>query len=55
MEIKQFALILTFYSTKANQLLRQYLYLPRPSSIKQWRASVDASPWFLSECFKIFQ
>ncbi|PIK46483.1 putative DNA transposase THAP9-like [Apostichopus japonicus] len=47
--LKQFALTLHFYSPKAYNFTRKVLNLPNPSSLRQWRSSVDCQPGFLKE------
>lgn len=47
--LKQFALTLHFYSPKAYNFTRKVLNLPNPSSLQQWRSSVDCEPGFLRE------
>ena len=49
---KQFALTLNFYSPRAYNFLRKLLYLPNPSSIREWTTSVNCEPGFLIEVFK---
>ena len=51
-ELKKFALTVNFYSHKAYSFLRKIFKLPHPSSIKQWTASVNCEPGFLSEVFR---
>ena len=51
-ELKKFALTVNFYSHKAYSFLRKIYKLPHPSSIKQWTASVNCEPGFLSEVFR---
>ena len=51
-ELKQFTLIVNFYSHRAYNFLRKIFKLPHQSSIKQWTASVNCEPCFLSEVFE---
>ena len=48
-DLKQFAVTLHFYSAQAYEFLREYLHLPHPSTIRQWSASLNCQPGFLSE------
>ena len=48
-ETKQFAMRLHYYSPKAYDFVRKVLYLPHPSSIRSWAASVDCEPGFLCD------
>ena len=48
-ETKQFAMTLHYYSPKAYDFVRKVLYLPHPSSIRSWTASVDCEPGFLCD------
>jgi len=45
-EIKEFAISLHFYSPKPYMLLRKYLSLPHPSTIRAWLAGVECQPDF---------
>ena len=51
-ELKQFALTLNLYSHRAYNFLRKIFKLPHQSSIKQWTATVNYGPDFLSEVFQ---
>eukprot|EP00795_Rhopilema_esculentum_P017191 gene17191-8732_t len=51
-ELKQFALTVNFYSHRAYNFLRKIFKLPHESSIKQWTASVNCEPGFLTEVFQ---
>ena len=48
-EIKEFAVSLYFYSPKAYRLLRKYLSLPHPSTIRAWSARISCEPGFLKK------
>ena len=52
-ETKQFAMTLHYYSPKAYDFARKVLYLPHPSSIRSWSASVDCEPGFLCDVIKL--
>ena len=48
---KQFAVSIYYHSQKAYYHIRKVLCLPHPSSIRNWRSSVDCKPGF---CLKFF-
>ena len=48
-DIKEFAVSLHFYSPKAYRLLRKYLSLPHPSTIRAWSARISCEPGFLKK------
>ena len=52
-ETKQFAMTLHYYSPKAYDFVRKVLYLPHPSSIRSWAASVDCEPGFLCDVINL--
>ena len=47
-EIKQFALTLHYYSPKAYDFVCKMFILPHPYSIRNWAASVDCDPGYLT-------
>ena len=47
-QIKQFALALHYYSSKAYDYVRTILHLPHTSSIRRWAASIACEPGFLT-------
>jgi hypothetical protein len=46
--IKQFAVILHFYSPKAYKFVRKSLHLPCPATIRAWAAAIKCEPGFLT-------
>lgn len=54
-EMKQFALILYFYSPKGYDLLRETLYLPHPSMLRKWMGNYNCETGFLSEVFEYLE
>ena len=52
-ETKQFAMTLHYYSPKAYDFVCKVLYLPHPSSIRSWAASVDCEPGFLCDVINL--
>lgn len=50
-ELRSFALTLSFYSMKAYNFVRKTfnLALPHPTTIRQWYSSIDGQPGFTSE------
>jgi hypothetical protein len=50
-ELKAFALMLSFYSMKAYNYVREtfQLALPHPSTIRQWYRGVNGRPGFTAE------
>lgn len=54
-EVKQFALTLNFYSPRAYRFIRKVFFLPNPSTIRGWCASVNCEPGLFSEVFTELQ
>ncbi len=47
-ETKQFAVTLHYYSPRAYNFVRRILKLPHQAKIREWNASVDCEPGFLT-------
>ena len=54
-DIKEFALTLHYYSSKAYEYVRSIIPLPNPSLIRKWSSSVNCKPGFLQEAFQSLQ
>lgn len=48
-DVKQFEATMNFYSPQVYNLLRKYLHLPRPRTVRKQAASVSCEPGFLRE------
>ena len=48
-EVKQFAMTLHYYSSKAYDFVHKVLLLPHPSSIRAWGASIDCNPGYFTD------
>ena len=46
-EIKHFAISLKFYSPRAYNFVRKYLFLPHPATLRAWSTNIDCEPSFL--------
>lgn len=53
--VKEFALTLYFYSTKAYNFLRTKFHLPSSRTIRKWLASFNCKPGFLQEVFNFLK
>lgn len=54
-EVKEFAVTLQYYSTKAYKYVRSILPLPHPSLIQKWSRSINCEPGFFTEAFETLQ
>ena len=54
-EVKIFAITLNFYSPRAYNYVRSFLFLPCPSAIANWTSSVNCKPGFFKDTFKDLQ
>ena len=52
-EIKQFAMTLHYYSSKAYEFVRKIFALPHSSSVRTWAASVDCEPGYLMNVIQL--
>ncbi|XP_068990305.1 uncharacterized protein [Neodiprion pinetum] len=54
-DIRQFALTYYFYSPKAYALLRNYLSLPHPETMRKWMSTYDCEPGLLTKVLKYLE
>lgn len=54
-DVKQFAVTLNFYSSKAYDYLRSLVRLPDPGALHRWVTAVDGKPGFMEESFDILK
>ena len=54
-EIKEFAISLHFYSSRAYKFVTKFLNLPHPTTIRSWSVNIEREPGFLKKPFEFVE